>query len=333
MKNDENLNKINPEGTSNYSSDKVRTTIEKNALKKGTEKGLLIAGIISFFILVTAGIILYSMYTNEKKAQMAMMEDQRTAFTEMVTARDSAINEWVATFDQIERDLRTIREKEKAIAVNSSDPEFSADSKKRILEDIQYINTLIEQNKKKIASLSDQLKKSGNTIKSLETKIASLEVSLQQSEVEITGLKTALAEKDFKIEQLNTKMSDMEVTIAQKEEFISNQTNELNKAFVASGTYKDLKEKGLVAKEGGFLGLGRKESLVENFPAGTFEQIDITQLKTIQVNSKKAKLITEHPVGSYELVREGKDLISYIDIKDPSEFWKISKYAVVEVVK
>jgi hypothetical protein len=333
MKNDENLNKVNPEGTSNYSSDKVRTNIEKNALKKGTEKGLLMAGIISLFIIVTAGIIFYSMYTREKKAQLAMMEDQRSAFTEMVTARDSAINEWVATFDQIERDLRTIREKEKAIAVNSSDVEFSANSKQKILEDIKYINTLIEQNKKKIASLSDQLKKSGNTIKSLETKIADLEVTLQQSEAEITGLKTALAEKDFKIEQLNTKMTDMEVTIAQKEEYISNQTNELNKAFIASGTYKDLKEKGLVAKEGGFLGLGRKESLVENFPAGTFEQIDITQIKTIQVNSKKAKLITEHPVGSYELVREGKDLISYIDIKNPSEFWKISKYAVVEVVK
>lgn len=329
----ETPNKSNTDPTAGLTSDKARNIIERNALKKGTEKGALMAGIVGLFVLVTAGIIVYSLYSREKKENAAMMADQKTAFTEMLNDRDSAINEWVTTFDQIERDLRTIREKEKLIAVNSNDVEFSKDRKSQILQDIAYINSLLEQNKKKIASLNEQLRKSGTTIKSLQAKIADLEVTLKQSETEISGLKTALAEKDFKIEQLNSKMSEMEVTIAQKEDRISYQTNELNKAFVASGTYKDLKAKGLVAKEGGFLGLGRRESLVENFPAGTFAQIDITQTKTIQVNSKKVKLITEHPVGSYELVREGKDLISYIDIKNPDEFWKISKYAVVEVVK
>ncbi len=336
MKNDENTYKpLANEPGSPLNNDKNRLAIEKNALKKGREKGMLMTGIISLFIVVTAGIIFYSLYSREKQEQLAMMEDQKYAFTEMLNSRDSAINEWVLTFDQIEKDLKTIKEKEKLIAMSSSDVEFSTDKKKQILEDIKYINALLEQNKKKIASLSDQLKKSGSTIKGLQTKIAELEVSIAQSESEISGLKTALAERDFKIEQLNTSMTDLQLAMAQKADTIALQINEMNKAYIASGTYKDLKAKGLVVKEGGFLGLGRKESLIENFPEGTFAQIDRTETKTIQVNSKKVKFVTEHPIGSYEFVHDGtkSDQIAYIEIKNPEEFWKISKYAVVEVSK
>ena len=60
-----------------------------------------------------------------------------------------------------------------------------------------------------------------------------------------------------------------------------------------------------------------------------FEKIDITTTKTITVNAKKAELITEHPEGSYEWVQEN-DLIAYMVINDPREFWKMSKYAVLE---
>jgi hypothetical protein len=56
-------------------------------------------------------------------------------------------------------------------------------------------------------------------------------------------------------------------------------------------------------------------------------------MKTIPVNCKNAKLITEHPSGSYEMIRENEKQIAYIAIKDPEEFWKISKYAVVELIK
>ena len=105
----------------------------------------------------------------------------------------------------------------------------------------------------------------------------------------------------------------------------------MHKGFVAYGTYKDLKAKGLISKEGGFLGLGKKESLIEDFDNKSFTQINITETTTIPVNSKTAKLITEHPKNSYELVRDKDNRIASIEIKDPAQFWKISKYAVVEI--
>ncbi|NTU65546.1 MAG: hypothetical protein HGB05_19635, partial [Chloroflexi bacterium] len=73
--------------------------------------------------------------------------------------------------------------------------------------------------------------------------------------------------------------------------------------------------------------------LIQDFADSSFTQVDITEVKSIPVNTKDAKLITEHPSESYEFIREGKDKIASLEIKDPAEFWKISKYAVVELSK
>jgi len=215
--------------------------------------------------------------------------------------------------------------------MKSSDKEFSKDKKEQILKDIEYVNTVLDQNKKKIASLSAQLKNSGVTIKGMQVKIAELEASMKERETEIADLKVVLSKKDFEIGQLNAKMTEQETAITQKDEKISNQTAEINKAYVVYGTYKTLKEKGVISKEGGFLGLGKKEQLHKDFSDSAFTQIDITQTKSIPVNSKDAKLITSHPTSSYEIVRNKDNKVASIEIKDPEQFWKISKYAVVEI--
>lgn len=107
----------------------------------------------------------------------------------------------------------------------------------------------------------------------------------------------------------------------------------MNKAFYACGTYKQLKTKGLLTKKGGFIGLGKTKSLSAAFPDSVFVQIDLTKTSSIPVNSKKARLISEHQAGSYQFSRDKNGDIESLDIKDPAAFWKVSKYAVVEVTK
>ncbi len=305
----------------------------RSAKKEGLTRGALTTGIIGFILLVGLGILFYSRYNRDHNEQLALMENQKVTFTEQLTARDSMINDWLATFDQIEKNLSAIKQKENILSMKSTGTEFSKDKKNQILEDIKAINTLIDENKKKIANLSAQLKKSGTTITGLQTRIAELETSMTQYESQVTELKTTLAGKDVEITQLNTNVVALRDTVTVKEQKISRQISKMNEAFLASGTFKDLRDKGLLSKEGGFLGLGRKENLIQDFPDGIFEKIDVTQTKTIPVNSKNVKLITEHPSGSYELVREGEKNIAYIEIKNPDEFWRISKYAVVEIIK
>jgi hypothetical protein len=304
---------------------------ERKAKKEGMKRGVLTTAPIALLLLVVAGFVVNSMYKNEQKKHVAIVENQKHSYTQLLTSRDSVINEWMLTFDEIEKNLATVKAKENIITMKSSDQEFSKDKKQQILKDIEYVNTLLDQNKKKMASLTAQLNNSGSTIKGLQVKIAQLEASMKQSETDLADLKVALTKKDFEIGQLNNRMTEAQAAIAQKDDKITTQTAELNKGYIASGTYKALKAKGLVSKEGGFLGLGKKESLHQDFAAGSFTQVDITALKSIPVNSKSAKLITEHPTSSYELVRDKDNKIASIDIKNPEEFWRISKYAVVEI--
>ncbi len=304
---------------------------QRKANKEGLALGIIATSVIAIIILVAGGIYGNSLIKSEKEERVSLLETQSHQFSEQLTRRDSVINEWVATFDQIEKDLNVVKEQEHILTVQSSDPEFTEERKQQILKDIEYINTLLDQNKKKIASLNAQLKKSGGSLKSLQDKIAVLEASMITRENEISDLKLALVNKDFEIEELNTRMTDLQLAILQKDERINQQTDGMNKAFLASGTYKDLKEKGLVSKEGGFLGLGKKEMLVEDFADTSFAQINITETLTIPVNSKVVKLITDHPSSSYEMIHDSENKIAYIEIKDPNQFWKISKYAVVEI--
>ena len=306
---------------------------EEKSRQEGMKKGVVTTSVISLIILVVLSIVFFSLYKRDHNRQVSQMEAQKTTMTGQITARDSVINEWITTFDEIEKNISMIKEKEKLITLNSNDVELSKSKKEQILDDIKAINTLLEQNKKKIASLTAQLAKSGGTIKALQTKISELEASMKQSEEEISDLKTTLVSKKFEIEQLNVKVTDMQDSIINKDATISSQVNELNKAFYVCGSYKELKAKGLLTKEGGFIGLGKTEKVLGNFSDTTFTRIDISKTKSIPVNSRNAKLITEHPDGSYEFIRDKDKRIESIVIKDPAKFWKISKYAVVELTK
>jgi peptidoglycan hydrolase CwlO-like protein len=330
-KNEENNPVLKSESTGPTKKEGTNLKLSADDRKKGFTRGAFVTGLVSLIILVTLGIVIYTLYNRERTRQIGLIESQRQSFAELLTARDSTINEWMTTFNQIERDLATVVQKENLINMESSGSELSQDKRQRILEDIQHINSLLDQNKKKIAALNAELRKSGGTIKGLQEKITELENMIKQRETEIADLKVTLTNKNFEIDQLNSKVNDLQISVAQKDEEINSKTTEMNTAYLVSGTYKDLRDRGIVSKEGGFLGLGRTEALIRDFPDSLFNQIDVTQTMTIPVNSRKARLISEHPTNSYEMVHKNEKTIAYIEIKNPDEFWKISKYAVVEI--
>ncbi len=326
MKTDEN-------NSTASSNEKAKNDSIEKSKDEAVKKGIVTTSVISFAILLIVVIAFFLIYSRDHKKLVGLMDTQKVSMTDVINTRDSIISEWIMTFDDIEKNIALIKQKEKIIAVNSSSTEISKDKKMLVLEDIKYINTLLEQNKKKIASLTAQLQKSGNTMKVMQIKITELEATMKENETEIAELKTSLVDREFAIEQLNEEMTVVLDTLASKNVKISTQTYEMNKAFYVSGTFKELKAKGLLTKEGGFIGLGKTESLTGNFPDEAFIQIDITISKSLAVNSKNAKLISEHPESSYEFLRDADKNIISLEIKDPALFWKVSKYAVVETSK
>ena len=63
---------------------------------------------------------------------------------------------------------------------------------------------------------------------------------------------------------------------------------ELNKAYLIIGTYDELKDKGVVDKEGGFLGLiGRKMTLQENADLKQFMVVDKRDISRLTIDANR----------------------------------------------
>jgi tetrahydromethanopterin S-methyltransferase subunit F len=299
--------------------------------RKKNRTSQLILGIVAAVFFVVAVVAVISSITNNKtnREQYSLLQNENTGLTQQLTERDSVVNEWVAVFNQIENDLSEVKQKENIISLKSSDPELSKDKREEVLEDIRYINSLLAENKRRINDLSAKLKNSGLKISSMDKIIADLRSSIDERNTSIDSLKMALVDREFHMAELNVRLEDMANEIGQQRSYIERQTGELNKAYFTMGSGKELKEKGLLTKEGGFLGIGKRENI--QFDNQLFKEIDILETTTIPLNADKVKLKTRHPEGSYKLIEdEQNDKVAYLEITNPNEFWRISKYAVVE---
>lgn len=297
------------------------------------KKTLLIIGLTALIVAVIVTVLVYNnnidQIKKEHQVQLNIVKDTNEMLVMKLNERDSLINDYVTTFNLIEKDLKYIKEQENILDTKSKDPEFSKDQKQGILNDVKLVNSLLDQNKKRIAELNRKLKTSGVQISGLNDKVEMLAKAIEERDKNMTELKDQLQQKDFQIAQLNEKVGEMDSVVNAQYDIIKDKKDELNKGYLASGNYKELKEKGIVTKEGGFLLLGQNVTLSDNINPKDFKKIDITQTTTIPVHSKKAKLITTHPEGSYEWVSDSGQ-IAYMVIDYPEKFWSVSKYAVLE---
>ncbi len=299
-----------------------------------TQKTQLATIIVASFILIVS--IVGGVYVfNQKKAEIAALTMEKNNISQMAQQKDSVMNDMESGFFEIENNLKLIKEKRNQISMIQS--EGGKNRKQAIIDDINLLDNLVEENHKKIAELEQKLKKSGLNLKSYEKRLQGLNETIESQNLEIAELKSVvesknitLAERDSKIQNMDLDIKNQADTINYKQKVIVDKTDKLNTAHVVLGTFKELKEEGILNREGGILGLGSNKAIQDNFDPTHFTELDIRETKTIALNTKKAKVISEHPNNSYSLVEENGQ-IAYLEITNPQEFWRISKYAVIEV--
>ncbi|MGQ7869327.1 Cbp1 family collagen-binding glycoprotein adhesin [Sunxiuqinia sp. sy24] len=308
----------------------MENKIMDNTRKK--QLGIIITAVV---IVVLAAVGSFYVYT-QKQTEVDTLASRNMDLNELIEGRDSVVNELVTAFNDIENNLKFIKEKRKQLSIEQNE-EGNIDQKQAILADISLMNAMLEESSKHIVELEKKLKNSGIKLNSFQQKIASLSQTVNLQTTEMSELRKVIEEKEQLVADLNQKVENMEFEIARQSDTLESKLNiidqktvELNTAHIAYGTYKELKEKGLLTKEGGFLWIGQNKTIQENFDDEYFTELNILETKTIPLHSKKAKIISEHPANSYTLVEEDGQ-VSYLQIEDPEEFWKISKYAVIEV--
>lgn len=273
------------------------------------------------------------------------LEENNTALNSKNEQLDSTLTGYLTFVNKIDENLQLIREKEAILAEQDlRDPEYKQDKKDQILDEIKAINTLMEDNRKKIAQLQSALENSGSQnaqlnklTKSLQNRIAERDKTINDLKEEVKTYFTEIVALEEEVSTLDKKLAESDQTLALKEEVIesqratiSNQHQALTTAFVAKGSFKELEEKEVVVREGGILGIGAVEKLSESPNQTAFAKVDIQKTQLIPLDAKRVELVTNHPIDSYHLhkVEDGKAVAS-LEIVNPEKFWEQSKYLVV----
>lgn len=251
--------------------------------------------------------------------QYKQLEQDQHRTEGVVSMKDSTINDLFGTFNRISENLRTIREKQGKLADRSGSVEGAPDMESLIMADLRAIDSLLDANKGMIARLKKNAKANEGRIAELTRTVEDLERTIGEKDVEIGGLKEQLASS-------NKSLAEMIEMYRDKDQLAGMQRADLNRAWYAVGTTKELRENRVLTKEGGVAGIGATNKLNSaDLNLDYFKEVDITQQLEIPVNAKKAKLATTHPAGSYRFEGEVDKLV----ITDPSRFWSMSKYLVV----
>jgi len=262
----------------------------------------------------------------DEEAGRLEMENERLRAEYM--AKDSTLNALFASYNEIEENLALIREKENLIR-SAGTGDLSADAKHRIAQDLTLIAELMEKNKQTIASLRRQLRNSEVRLSEFEKTVDLLTQTIEQKDAEIIKLSNQLAEKNTELTKLATQIQNISSDLADKSERLSQQDADLHKAWYVIGTERELRDNGIITRDGGFVGIGRTRLLSSEFNARYFNEIDIRNVRTIPINQRSARLVTVHPGTSYNLI--GDRNVESLEITDYNSFWRSSKHLVIIV--
>ncbi len=304
-----------------------------------TNKKTILTGVtamILILIVVIAGITIM-----KKTSQIDELKQQKANLSETIELRDSLVNEMTSTFETIEENLTFVRNKRDQMVLKPQ--EGQENQKEMLVADIKLMNEMLEESSKKIEELDKKLKNSGFEIKSFRNKIAQLNKSIEEQDNSVQQMRAEIEQRDYKISELDTQVASLQTNIAEKEDsllsksqviadksqIITEKENEINKAYVVVGTHDQLIKNGVLSQKSGFLGIGKSLTINDKLNQDYFTKLDIRNTNQFPLNSKKVKLISEHPANSYTLVEEN-DKIAYLEIENPKEFWKLTKYVIVE---
>lgn len=277
------------------------------------------------FILTVCAIALGSCNEGVKKAEEAAQQ-QRDSLEQIISQKDNEINDMMTTLSDIEEGFREITEAQNRVTLAKSGE--GTNTKQRITENLQFIQSAMQQNKELINKLKQQVRES--TVKGGQLKkiIDNLTQQMEVKDKQLQALREELDKKDIHIAELDEMVSDLNTNVAslkeentQKTETISTQDKALHTAWFVFGTKKELKEQNI---------LDAGEVLRSNFNKEYFTKIDIRIDKEIKLYSKSAEILTSHPASSYTLQRDANKQY-VLRITNPDAFWSTSKYLVIQV--
>lgn len=249
----------------------------------------------------------------------------RQELQEAVADRDSLLS----LVNGIAECMDIIKQKENLLTTPGAEGSFN---RTQIQDDITAIQQVLEQRRQQLEQLEQRLAKSNTANAQLKKTIETLRSQIEAQTAEIETLRGSLDAANATIGSLNTTVSNLtnavdSVTtqrdLAQEQAVAAE--NQLNICYYVVASGKELKEHDILKT--GFL--RSKKVLDGDFDKSFFTTADKRTLAYINLHSKKAKVLSNQPIGSYEIIdQNGQKVLRILDAK---QFWSLSNFLVVQI--
>lgn len=263
--------------------------------------------------------MLSSCVEKSKKYQQLLAEKDAVVLANKNIEKE--YNAALGIISDVENSLSAIRDAEGLMLMKNE----NNTQRDQLNSELIQIKETMAINRAKLDSLSNVLDKSNKDRSYLRNTIKKLQAQIAEKEATIVAMQEQLAQKDQEIAGLNTQVTnlndDLSKINAEKDEqsrIIADQIVAMNTVYYVGATKKELKANGILTS---------KYILRQEVPADAFTKADKRNLTEITFETKKAKVLSAHPVESYTIVV--KDNQSVLQITNPELFWSVTKYLVV----
>ena len=296
-------------------------------------KKILVLSLLAFTVFSLSSCV-------ESSGKYKALQAQLDSLSVVHSTKSAEFEEVFATLNEVENGLKSIRETENILVLQSQKggAEVPESSREQLKSDVTAIGEAIQSYKKQIDKL-----KSDNRIQSSQFKkrLAALTQELEAKSVLIADLGRQLEEKDRQlivksqqiesldktVSNLREDVSSLSQTSSSQKETIANQDAQINTGYYIIGTKSELINAKVMSKGGLF----KSAKISYQAEQSAFVKIDIREVKEIQLNAEKAKVLSIHPTGTYTL-EPGANGMQVLKISQPTTFWEQTKYLVIQTL-
>jgi hypothetical protein len=273
--------------------------------------------------------------SKELEQQNAELQAKSNELYKELSTRDEYIGQVMETINGMHANLETAREKEKVIVSETDKMEgakkaSSGEIRQKMLGQLAEIDSTLKSDRKKLTDLQAKVRSNKVQIASLNTMIANLKATLEEREASIAALQGRVAELEGEVSQKTAMVAQRDSTIHVQESIITRQTSKINTGYYIIGTRRELKEKGVIADEGGLLwGLfGTTTILANGFDNSLFTPINKTTEMKIEVNGSVSEIVPKRNPSFYTTVPSADRERSTLQIMNADQFWQ-DNYLVI----
>lgn len=273
--------------------------------------------------------------------------EQRIAELQSVSAqKDSLIQEVMSTTQfvgDLTADLAAVKALNAGRPVPTQAGELEgktpAQMRAAVRERVRDLASRLEQSESRLASSRARVQSLSGANADMQRQLAVYDSTINSLRLVIESQKTeiaALSEQVLGLQQANVVLAAVRDTLTvQRDQLTSTvetMTLESNKAYYIVGTEKDLIDRGIITKRGGFLGLGK--TLV---PAATLREHDFTEIDRMRDSTiafpkadKNYQIVTPQDVEYLEVKpSKNNELRTGLKVKAPEQFWSASKFLII----